>query len=557
MKRAVPSPSRALLIGVPGVMLGLLVPGSAAAQTLVGRVVEDGTRQPLAGAFVQLVDEAGSRAAGVLTDSDGEFRVRADAGSYRVVVELIGYAGATASAELSRGETARLEIEVPVRAVSLGSIRAEVDRRCHRRPGQSAVTQRLWEEARKALEVASWADGRGLLRFQIVEHERELSARTSEVLSQTERRRRVLGSESPYQSVEADRVARAGYVQRRPDGSWDYFAPDADVLLSDSFLESHCFRVVASPSDEPELIGLGIEPVPERDLPEIEGVLWLEEATAELRRLEFTYVNLPYTRESWPEVGGRVEFERLATGLWIVRRWHVRMPLQAVRRRSGEVALVTLVQQGAEIEAVHTPDGERLATSAGATLHGRVLGPDGDPLPDATVAVLAADARTRTGADGAYRIRELPEGRWAVNVAHPDIGGAGLPPVQETIRLHAGRAARLDVRIGPDTERARTLCAMAGWSEAAEPVVVHGRVTAAGDTAGVPAWVQLRVGNVERRVRSDGDGGYRICVPPARQPAYVTAARDSAALPWDRSGVEARIAEPGFVRLDVTVPRSP
>ena len=73
-------------------------------------------------------------------------------------------------------------------------------------------------------------------------------------------------------------------------GGSEFWAPDAGVLLSDSFLDTHCLRIRAGGS---ELVGLDFEPVPNRDVADIAGTLWLDPATAELQRVDFRYVNLP------------------------------------------------------------------------------------------------------------------------------------------------------------------------------------------------------------------------------------------------------------------------
>jgi hypothetical protein len=142
------------------VLLGVFA-ATAAAQTVVGRVVDDGTLEPLSAAFVVLQDQDGQRRGGVLTGTDGRFVVRAPApGTYRLVTEMIGYAGVTSEdVELAAGQTVERTIRVPVRAIALDGIQVAAGARCRPRPGSGPETARLWDEARKALEVASWSEG--------------------------------------------------------------------------------------------------------------------------------------------------------------------------------------------------------------------------------------------------------------------------------------------------------------------------------------------------------------------------------------------------------------
>ncbi|CAN5331760.1 hypothetical protein BH20GEM2_BH20GEM2_18930 [soil metagenome] len=139
----------------------------------------------------------------------------------------------------------------------------------------------------------------------------------------------------PFASLPAAELAAGGYVQAGPEGTY-YYAPDADVLLSDTFLDGHCFRVERGEGTERGLIGLAFEPVEPRGQPargrtEIEGVLWLDRASAELRSLEYRYRDVPHDVPT-DRLGGRVEFDRLPDGSWIVRRWWVRMPIVETRR---------------------------------------------------------------------------------------------------------------------------------------------------------------------------------------------------------------------------------
>ena len=117
-------------------------------------------------------------------------------------------------------------------------------------------------------------------------------------------------SERPFRSQDAAILARDGYAVEE-SGEVIYYAPDADVLLSDTFAATHCFQLTDAPPGQPGLIGLRFRPVEAaRDRRDIEGTFWLDRASAELRSLDFTFTNLPGVAER-VEPGGRVEFTRL------------------------------------------------------------------------------------------------------------------------------------------------------------------------------------------------------------------------------------------------------
>lgn len=137
---------------------------------------------------------------------------------------------------------------VRVRAVSLEGIRTEVGSRCGDRPSAGSQLARLWQEARKALEITDWTENLGALRFDLVEYTREVDAQSLRVTDMREQARRGYYDRSTYRSLPAERLARDGYVQPVPGGTeqWEHFAPDADVLLSESFLATHCFGIATA-----------------------------------------------------------------------------------------------------------------------------------------------------------------------------------------------------------------------------------------------------------------------------------------------------------------------
>ncbi|HUG41229.1 MAG TPA: carboxypeptidase regulatory-like domain-containing protein [Longimicrobiales bacterium] len=560
-----------LAVSALALLAGPLV-APAAAQTIVGAVTDRGTAAPLAGAFIVLLDEQDRRLNGVLSGADGAYVLRAAApGRYRLRAEMIGYATTTTGwIDLAAGASMRQDLSAAVEAVSLEAIQVETGGRCRRRPGSGPETARLWEEARKALEVARWGEGQGVLRFEVVEHRRELDATNLRVVAQKEESKRGLYDRSPYRSIPASRLAGGGYVQLATDERWDFFAPDAEVLLSESFLESHCFSVAGAPPGEPGLIGLAFEPVPERTLPDIRGALWLDRGSAELQRLDYRYVALPFRHGRWDQVGGRVEFERLATGMWIVRRWYIRMPL-AAQETGGfggaprELELLTLSEEGAEVRAVMTREGTRVAEAIGATLFGTVTGSEGGlgpGLADATVEVVAAGARTTTADDGGFRLTGLPSGTYGIRITHPELVRTGVGPLERIVELNAGRATRLVVGANLTSARAREVCEEGGWAPAGrggDPALVYGVVLGPDGETPVPgALLRVWVGGPELRVLADSTGAFRFCLDPATEPVRVAAVEPSAVLasPGLLDVVRVDASRPGFVSARVPLSRA-
>ena len=107
-----PQPRRLLQAALGAALLCLAGGGAADAQTLRGSVVEDATGAPLSGALVVLLDERRDVRTETVTGEDGRFELEVPgAGSYALVVSLIGYAGVE-SPPLPIGEIEEVDVEI-------------------------------------------------------------------------------------------------------------------------------------------------------------------------------------------------------------------------------------------------------------------------------------------------------------------------------------------------------------------------------------------------------------------------------------------------------------
>ena len=68
-------------------------------------------------------------------------------------------------------------------------------------------------------------------------------------------------SEAPYVARPADSLVADGFARISASESV-FWAPDAAVLFSDPFLDTHCLKVTAGGNDASGLVGLAFEPVP-------------------------------------------------------------------------------------------------------------------------------------------------------------------------------------------------------------------------------------------------------------------------------------------------------
>ncbi len=344
-------------------LLALLTGSALQAQAIRGKLVERGTGAPINGAFVTLVTASGGDADGVLTDSLGAFVLVAPApGTYRLRADQIGHRSTVSEPlRLDAGATLSYRMEAAIEPIALRGISVKGAQRCEMRPADGQATQLLWDEARKALRIASFTEHAGAVMLRLRTYDVQLDPDRMEPERAETHVREGFFTHSPFVSAPAEDLAKNGYVRTVEDNYIDYFAPDADVLLSDAFLDAHCFQVQVDDAPAAGLIGLAFEPVTHA-APDVAGVLWIERSTGELRSLVFHYTDLPFRgsiKDS--QAGGYLAFQHMRNGAWIVRKWWIRMPQLGAR----VLRLNTQVHRDVTVISVHETGGEVLQASGG------------------------------------------------------------------------------------------------------------------------------------------------------------------------------------------------
>jgi Carboxypeptidase regulatory-like domain len=318
------------------VLLTLSVAPALAAQVVRGDVRDEGTGQPLYGAIVELLDAGGKQVAGTMTDEAGKFALKApSAGGYVLRAERIGYRSTSAPAfDVALGETVERHLQAPVVPVALAAVSVEGSDKCVVRPAEGLQSFTLWQEARKALYATQLAGEDRRLRVTVKRYVRLIDPNTMQTRREASYQESLF-AEHPFATpISAADLARHGWVRRDAQFT-SFYGPDADVLLSDAFADTHCFRVKEGKEKEPGLIGLAFEPVKKHKVADVKGVLWIDARTAELRYLEFRHTGLFGPDIAPHKYGGRVEFGHLPNGAWIVQRWWIRWPQLASGLGSG------------------------------------------------------------------------------------------------------------------------------------------------------------------------------------------------------------------------------
>jgi hypothetical protein len=346
---------------------------SAAGQVVRGNLVDAVSGRPVPAGIVVLVDTSGVEQIRTLTDATGSFVARAHApGVFRLRTLIVGFEGWESEPfSLARGQSVERQIALTFYRVELPELTVEAERTCVVRPEEGLAASALWNEVKKALAATRLSMERRKYRFRTRTSERQLDPYG--VVRGDTMYISPGYSSWPFASLPADRLSQLGFVQNAPDGPV-FYGPDAEVLVSDVFLDDHCFRVRLD-DDRRGYVGLAFEPVSGREVPEVEGVLWLDSVSVVLRRLEWSYLNV----SRWARAGdprGFVEFAALPDGAWFIRRWMLRAPvahvfvgrpdtlLYGVKVRESEV-LDVLDRRGEPILRYSPPDSVRQGSKAG------------------------------------------------------------------------------------------------------------------------------------------------------------------------------------------------
>ncbi len=483
---------------------------------------------------------------GGVVGAGGEFTVVARApGLYRLRSERIGYrASESPPIDLTGVGTIDVVFRVTPIPVELAAIEIRDERRCDMRPAEDTTTALVWEEVRKALEAAQWT-ARQNYQTRILIYEREMDASRRRVRSEAVRTRAGPMRRSPFSSLPAENLAQHGFVVEQRGETW-YYAPDAEVLLDDAFLDTHCFHLVRGAKDREGLIGLAFEPTPGRSVAEVRGVIWLDLRSAELQELEYRYTNMPW-QISDDRVGGTVWFLQLPSGLWIVREWQIRIPQIAYERRRGDPLLddrprakvTAFYDTGGEVFEISAHRGVPVFKASMARIAGTVIdSTTGDPLPGARITLEGTDLITVTDAQGAFTLEAPFTGDYSFAVEHPRLDTIGIATLYYPVALERGAALTLRfglphadsvaARLCPDTPPsvgdgarygARVIFGVVRERRTGNPVAkakVHAvwqRITVS-PTA-------LNADDIKSVATADGTGFYVICGLPVGRPVEV------------------------------------
>lgn len=525
------------------VVLALIVVTAAHtdAQQVRGVVRDSLSGQAIPGAVVMLLDSAGATLERTIGAGDGTFRLARPDAAARLRVIRIGFQPRVVS--IGRQDDASAPIVVSMSRIPprLTQVRVEGTSVC---PGADRATDalQLWEQARAGLLAAVVAREANPARTSLLRYTRDL-APARELVTRQDARILSGNTMRPFATFASpSELARRGYMLSGDDVRV-FDAPDADVLLDDSFARTHCFRVVRD-DEHTGLLGLAFTPAKSSSgKVDVDGVLWIDNDVSALRRLDFRYTGLSRD-EMQAGAGGSLSFHTMSNGVVFIDTWEMHLPLlsyetllgggRKVPRRRG------IHVDGGFVTSAEWSDGSRFVSPGGA-VSGRVSqrGTHG-PLRAASVWLAGTNDRATTDSAGEFRMNPIVPGRYRIMVGDTSFAVYAKPRRDEReVDVRAGDTATLALELVSHASVAAQLCS--GEALRAGRSVILGHVAAESPRALLvgATWVDeiqisnevhaatITQGTGRRVVTPDAAGRFVVCgVMPGRA-VHLTVSRDS------------------------------
>lgn len=532
-------------------------PVPARAQTFSGIVVEAGSGHPVLGAMVTVETRAdGAILGSFFTASAGRFVIaptRPASGPLRIRAERIGYVATVVN--LDGLPTGDVRVEMDPAPIALTSLAVTGDRRrCEMSEGTATETHAVWTDVRRALAAATWTASDRALRFRLRSRERRLSPGDLTVLEQDSRT--VTGwGENSVRSLAPEDLASGGYVRAVGDGQTDYYAPDAEALLSDAFLRTHCLSVTGHPDDD-ALVGVRFEPVPGTDRTDIAGVFWLHRQSATLVRIDFTYTPRA-SHVSAEHAGGAIRFASLPDGRWIVRDWHIRAPVERLVASGSALGsterrmVASVAEFSSTVMNVTAPDFTWTPSDSTYVVAGLAYDSLAHaPLAHAEVRLAGRGWSTTTDATGRFELTGVPAGGYRVSLHGARIETLGITAPFTDVEVGPGRVRpTVTLAIPSETTLLASRCASPGRAVVARVRMDDGTPA---PVLTVVSAVDPGVAEAERRAQAtEVPGLYLLCESLEDRTVRVAARLG----PFESSPVDVPPGPASIVDIDLVLPR--
>src|SRR4051812_43621192 len=298
---------------------------AARAQAIRGVVIDSASRQPVPGVVVSLLDSNAALLGRIITNDRGQFNVPQAGGVRRLRAQRIGFRRREIPVDVAPTGFTSVELLITVLPTLLEPVLSTSNSKCRRR-GDERATFALLEQARAGVLATVVSRGRDTANMRVLVFER-LLGNDDHIVSQDVRYDSAT-TLLPFAAIKSPRdFIRTGFVRETSTGM-EFYAPDADVLLSSDFAEGYCFRIADADRRRPGQLGLGFDPAERpKGRQTISGVLWIDTVQRALVDLEYRYLDMGRLADV-AQPGGRVSFVEARPGVALIDRWSLRLPHQ-------------------------------------------------------------------------------------------------------------------------------------------------------------------------------------------------------------------------------------
>ena len=492
--------------------IALALPNISGAQTVAGIVRDSATRAPIPGAVVEVLNASSDVISRVITNERGQYRALFPATARRLHVVRMGFRPQWLVAAEGQRDIVMVAIPTLLQAVSVWD-QAQCPVRSDR-----AHALALWEQASAALLATVVAREANPAFMKRLTYHRIVGERRPLVLSQIVRMDSAV-ADRPFVAVrDAAAYIRDGFLTVKGE-TRVFDAPDADVLLDDTFPRGYCFRIARPDRTRPTHVGLAFEPVRKRNgRIDIDGTLWIDSVARSLSDLTFRYIGLTPAEEKL-EPGGKLTFRTMSNGLPVIDTWVLQLVSPRSARdtswKGGTVGRVLGQPQATNDLEVHEvggvlasarwPDSTVWHAALGG-VQGRLL-LHGQAIPGSEITLVGTNYKTRSDGEGRYRITDLLPGRYVFSLPDSALNAVGYELTHgQAFEVRGGSTTIADVILPTDSSLIAAKCR---GDQNKTTMVVAGRVlTSAGEpaqSANLQVYKLTTTGGRERR-STDGLG---------------------------------------------------
>jgi hypothetical protein len=479
-------------------------------------VSDSGSRAPIAGVVVVLLDAAGGTMARGITNARGEYLLQDSLRGRRLRFTRLGFRPREIPVS-GRVHDVRL-FALPT---LLESVRVVANARCPHRPDRQSAFA-LLEQARAGLLNAVVARETHRASMTLLAFEREMHGTSDRIVQLNVRSTSGSGMATSFSAAHhAEEFVRDGFV-RDSAGTHIYFGPDIDVLLDDDLTTGYCFHLREPEAGRPTQVGLAFGPATrQRDRIDIDGTLWIDTAARKLQELEYAYVGLP-SATVVVRPGGRTTFWELPNGVVFIDKWNLRLPHVELDTSytAGNQRIVrqryVAKEPGGEVATGTWPDGQTYQGPLGV-LHARVVDASGKPVTGIVIRLSGTDYVASPDSAGLLEITNLLPGPYTAVVIHPELADYGITfPTLEFVATRNSVVEKTMV-VPPPRSLARQPCFTTPARYVDDSLLVLKVTTADGQPLGHTSWELKKisglvgVGVMESRL-TDADGRARQCM---------------------------------------------